>query len=337
MDGTTRRALLAACAATAMLPSRRARAQSAIELKVSHYLPPNHTIHKYLDAWGGDLDRKSGGRLKLRLYPANQLGPVPRQFDLARNGQADMSVGLTGATPGRYPMTELSNLPFVFPGGRSSSAATSRRLTELAPKYLAPEFAGLRILWFGGTPPNTLFTARHEIDGPADARGLKMRFQGEQSARVLRALGAVPLQVPPGDVTDGMSKGVIDGAIFNYEAAESFGLGPVAHFVAEPAFSMATLALVMNTGRYEALPPDLRALIDQTTGPDAAEALGHQWDAADLHGKEYLLGQKVKITTMSPAETAKFKDLLAPLVAEGIDEVARTGKPAQAFVDAYRA
>jgi len=336
MTGTTRRGLLAGSVAIAAL-TRRARAQAPLELKVSHYNPPSHTIHKVLEAWGEELDKRSGGRLKLRIYPAAQLGPMPRQFDLARNGQADMAVGLTGATPGRYPMTELSNLPFAFPGGRSGSAATSRRLTELAPKYLASEFAGLRILWFGVSPPTTLFTARREILGPGDVKGLKMRFQGEQSAKVLRALGAAPLQVPPGELADGMSKGVIDGAIFNYEAGEAYGLASVTRFVAEPAFSNATLALAMNAAKYEALPSDLKALVDDTTGPAAAEKLGVVWDTAELHGRDAMLAAKVSIKMMAPDEVAKFKALVEPITAESVGELVKAGKPAQAFLDAYRA
>ena len=68
-----------------------------IELKVSHYLPPNHTFHRALTAWGEELDKGSNGKLKLRIYPASQLGPVNRQFELAKNGVADIAVVLHGA------------------------------------------------------------------------------------------------------------------------------------------------------------------------------------------------------------------------------------------------
>ena len=47
-----------------------AQAQT-IELKVSHYVPPNHTVHKTLEAWAEELDKRSNGRLKLRIYPAS--------------------------------------------------------------------------------------------------------------------------------------------------------------------------------------------------------------------------------------------------------------------------
>jgi TRAP-type C4-dicarboxylate transport system substrate-binding protein len=329
-----RRLLLAlACAVTFF--SNAAWAET-IELKLSHYLPPNHTIHKVLEAWAAELSTRSGDRLSLKIYPASQLGPVQRQFDLARTGQADLVVGLTGATPGRYPMTELTSLPFIWPKEGSSSSIMSRRLTELAPKYLAKEFEGVHILWLGVTPTISFFTARREIANITDVQGLKLRFQGEQHAKVLRLLGAVPLQVPPGEIADGMSKGVIDGALFNYEAAESFGLSSVARYVSEPGFITATLCLVMNSARYDSLPADLRAIIDETTGPKAAELLGRRWDEAEKHGRDYMLTNKVSIKPLAPTQVDVMKSKLEPLLDASVDALEKSGKPARALLEEYR-
>ena len=322
--------------AAAMLAAMAGGAHAQpLELKVSHYLPPSHTVQKVLEDWGQEIAERSGGRLALRIYPASQLGPVQRQFDLARNGQADMAVGLTGATPGRYPLTELAALPFVAPAAGATSAAMSRRMTELAPSYLAAEYPGLHVLWVGITPLNTFFTARREIDALPDLRGLKMRFQGEQHAKVLRALGAVPLQVPPGEIADGMAKGVIDGAVFSYEAGESFGLAPVTQHVMEPAFLAATLVLAMNQARYDALPADLRAIVDETTGPAAAERLGVRWDAAQRHGREAMLAGKVGINTLAPAEVEKLKAALQPVARDDVDALEKSGKPAARLLADY--
>ncbi len=307
-----------------------------IELKLSHYLPPNHTIHKFVDAWAAQLAERSGGRLVIKIFPASQLGPVQRQFDLARSGQADLAVGLVGATPGRYPLTELANLPFLWPKEGSSSAIMSERLTELAPKYLASEFAGLRILWLGITPTNSLFTARREITKAQDIEGMKIRFQGEQQAKGLRLLGAAPLQVPPGEVADGMNKGVIDGAVFNCEAAESFGLGSIAHYVLQQSMFTATLGLVVNEARYQSLPADLREMLDATTGPQAAGALGQRWDAAEQHGRDYMLANGAVIKPLPPAEAEAVRAKLAPMTEDSVQSVEKSGKPAKAFVEDYK-
>jgi TRAP-type C4-dicarboxylate transport system substrate-binding protein len=332
---TTLRKLFLTLACVGALFGTAARAET-IELKLSHYVPPNHTIHKFLEAWAAALAQKSNGRLSLKIYPAAQLGPVQRQFDLARTGQADLAVGLTGATPGRYPMTELTSLPYIWPKAGSSSAVTSRRATELAPKYLAKEFEGVHILWIGVTPTIGFFTAKRQIARVDDVRGLKLRFQGEQHAKILRLLDATPLQVPPGDIADGMSKGVIDGALFNYEAAQSFGLGSVTHYVTEPGFMTGSLALVMNAARYDALPADLRAIIDETTGPEAAAQLGKNWDEAEQRGRDYMQAAKVTITPLESGQIEAMKAKLAPLLDTSTDELEKAGKPARAFLDDYR-
>src|SRR5260370_36220008 len=114
--------LTVACLVLAALAfgSEAALAQE-FELKVSHFLPPNHTFQKELTRWGDELEKASGGRLKLKLYPAAQLGPPQRQFDIVRSGVADISIGLTCSTPGRYPMTEIVSEAFVAPRSRASS------------------------------------------------------------------------------------------------------------------------------------------------------------------------------------------------------------------------
>jgi len=126
---------------------------AAETLKVSSYLPPKHTLNTTIEAWGAELAEKSGGTLTLELYPASQLGPVNRQFDMAASGAADIAVVLHSATPGRFPMTELAGLPLAAPSAGNGSAVGSPRLTELADEFLASEHPGTKILWMAVTPP----------------------------------------------------------------------------------------------------------------------------------------------------------------------------------------
>ena len=198
-SGITRRVLASSVAGACFVAAGALAQAQTVELKVSHYLPPNHTFQKELVRWGEELSAQSGGRLKLNIFPASQLGPVNRQFDLARNGVVDIAVGLHGATPGRYPTTELVSLPYVHPKAGDNSAVTSKRLSELAPEYLAAEHNGLKILWMAVTNPLKFHTANKQIKTVADFKGLRIRYAGEQFAQIIPALGAVPLPVPPAE------------------------------------------------------------------------------------------------------------------------------------------
>jgi TRAP-type C4-dicarboxylate transport system substrate-binding protein len=305
------------------------------ELKVSHFLPPNHTFQKELTRWGDELEKASGGRLKLKLYPAAQLGPTQRQFDIVRSGVADISIGLTGSTPGRYPMTEIVSEAFVAPGGGASSAQSSRRLTELSPTYLASEYPGMKMLWAMVTSPLKFHTAKVAIHKADDFKGLRIRYAGEQFAEIITAIGAVPLAVPPGETQDGLAKGIIDGATFPYEGAQSFDLGTVVKYSLEPGVSTATFVAVMNPKKFEALPKDLQELIDTSTGPAMAERFGLALDNAEKAGRDYMIAKGVTITALSGEELEKIKSEVAPLLQKRLDTIEKAGKPARKFLADY--
>jgi TRAP-type C4-dicarboxylate transport system substrate-binding protein len=306
-----------------------------IELKLSHFVPPNHTFHKWAVAWGEQLAKESGGRLKVTIYPNGQLvGPPNRQLDAARNAITDMAFVLHGVTPGRYPLTELGNLPFTWPKAGSGSAATSKRLAELGPTYLAKEHEGLRILYMAVANPVVVYS-KVPIRKLDDFKGVKIRYAGVQNKYLLDALGAVPLLVPPPESQDALAKGIVDGAMFPHEAALSYDLGTVAKYALEPGLATATFAFVMNPAKYNALPADLKALIDKTTGPAAAAEFGQQWEAAEKFGREKEIAQGVQILTLSDADIAEMKKRMAPHIESAIAALEKDGKPGRKFYEEY--
>jgi TRAP-type transport system periplasmic protein len=308
-----------------------------VSLKVSHYLPPNHTFQRELAKWGDSLSQQSQGQLTLNIFPASQLGPVNRQFDMVRNGVVDIAVGLHGATPGRFPTTDLVSLPYSTPKAGNNSAITSRRLTELASDYLAAEHAGMKILWMAVTNPLMFHTSKRQISKVDDFKGLRVRYAGEQFAQIIPLLGAAPLAVPPAETADSLAKGIVDAATFPYEACQSFDLGTVLKYSLEPGVSTATFAVAMNPNKFKSLPEDLQQLIDKTTGPAMAERFGTAFDVSEKNGRDYMLAKGVVISKLPDGELARIQELLAPLRDKALAELEKAGKPGKAFLDAYTA
>ena len=111
----SRRQLLGTAAAGAAVIATPAVLRAApVKLKLSHYLPPQHQINTELKRWADDLKQKSNGELDIEVFPAGQMGPPPRQFDLARTGVSDFSFFFTALVPGRFPLTEILGAPFLF-------------------------------------------------------------------------------------------------------------------------------------------------------------------------------------------------------------------------------
>lgn len=330
------------CTALCTAPCVDVRAE-VVTLKVAHYLPPNHTMYKELTRWAGELKEKSGGRLKPVIYPSGQLGPVGQQFDLVHAGVADIAFVLPGAVAGRFALTQVAQLPYVFhraaaDGGTEavSAAEASDILTRLAPE-LAGEYGGTRILYMLATPAVHLFFSKVEVKQPSDLQGMRVRHISTISADMAKAWGAVPVAVAPTEMADAIQKGVIQGLFLSHEAGQSFQLGSSLRSVAELSLQAAPFTLLMNEDAYNRLPPDLQRLIDETTGVEAARRIGAAFDAADAEGRAYMVRSGVQVATLTTAQKTAFREAVQVVTDQGVAERESRGIPAKAFLDHLRA
>src|SRR5262249_40822106 len=85
----------------------------AIELKLAYFVGDQHAMSQWLVRWANNLERDSGGRITVKRFPGSQMGPVQQHYDFVRTGQADVAWFLHGATPGRFPLTELVQVPYL--------------------------------------------------------------------------------------------------------------------------------------------------------------------------------------------------------------------------------
>jgi len=336
----TRRTLAAAVGGAlslALAPVGAARAE-VVELKVSHYLPPSHTIQKELTRWADELAEKSGGRLKLTVFPAGQMGPLPRQFDLARTGVADISFFLHGALPGRFPITEVAQLPYVFDrksdrGTRAMSVSeASAVMTSLADR-LAKEHEGTRVLYVIASPTVGIYLHRPAVRDPKGLAGLRIRHNGPITSSMVSMWGGSPVAMPPSEVADALDKGTLDGMMFNFEAAQAFQLAGSLKSVTVVNATAATFGLVMNEQKYRSLPEDLRKLIDDTTGVAAARRVGKVYDDAEAAGRAYVAAAGVEIVDPSPAEAEAFRAPIAGFAEKAIAAAGAKGPELKAFRD----
>jgi len=308
---------------------------TAETLKISTFVPPKHAFNRMLGAWGEELAEKSDGELTVEIFPAGQLGPPPRQFDLVVSGGADIAVILHGATPGRFPVTELAGLPLTSPAEGDASAISSKRLTELAPEFIADEHAGTRILWMAITPPLKIHVNGFDPSNLDNFEGKRIRYAGAIWQQIVESFGASPVPVPPAETADAMSKGVVDGATFPFEATIPFDLGPVSTHTLTPGIASATFAVVMSDAAYARLSDEHKALVDETTGPDRAAAFGALWDGGEGHGQAYMEEAGVTVVELSSDQIDGLRSSLASIVDGQVASVNDKGLPGTAFLEAF--
>jgi TRAP-type transport system periplasmic protein len=329
-----RRTLMVAAAAlgaSTLSAPHLARAQTT-RLKISHYLPPMHQINTALVAWAAELREKSEGEIVADVFPAGQMGPPPRQFDLARTGVSDASFFFPSLTPGRFPLSDTFLMPFMFNQEGSyapTPAAQASAITTSLSSDIEAEYPGTKILFTICTEVGGFFMREKEIRTPADLNGLRMRPTGPMTGAHLEAWGASLATIPPAELSDAIAKGVVDGAIFNFEGGRAFQLAQSVRTVTLLNHSVGFFVMTMNQGVYDALPEAHRTLVDETTGVEAARRIGALYDAAEAEGREYMIAAGVEVHTLEPTAVERFASVLAPVTERQLDALEEQGMMAR--------
>jgi TRAP-type C4-dicarboxylate transport system substrate-binding protein len=320
--------LFAAIAAAALaLAAPTIHAQQKYEMKLAYFVGDQHAMSQWLIKWSGELEKGSGGRLVVKRFPNAQMGPTPQHYDFARTGQAEVSWFLHGGTPGRFPLTEIINLPFMV--GSSEIGTKVINDAELRAKYLDAEHKGLKILLLFTHQPGGPHTTKKAIRNLDDFKGLRLRFASPTVRDLVAALGATPVGVPPTEIAEQLSKGTIDGAFMDYGGVGiAFKLGGIVKYSTELYAYVTSFGLGMNEDFWNRLPPDLKKLVTDTTSGREAE-VGRAWDELDVPGKKALTDAGGEAIRFPAAEMLRVRKIGADVSEAKIKEYEGKGMPAR--------
>jgi TRAP-type C4-dicarboxylate transport system substrate-binding protein len=316
----------AALAAPAVMRVTRANAQE-VTLKMHHFLPPVSNGHaKFLRPWADKVQTESGGRIKIDIFPSMQLGGTPPQlFDQARDGVADLIWTLPGNTPGRFPGIEAFELPFT---ANKRAIVNSKALTDYAEANLKDEFKDVRPICFWAHDHGLIHSTK-QVKTLDDLKGMKLRFPTRLAGEALRALGVNAIGMPIPQVPEAMAQKVIDGAVIPWEVVPALKMQELVKFHAEipgsPTLYTATFVLAMNRPKYDALPADLKAVIDRNSGQVAAEMAGKVWDEQSVIVSNLVRQRGNTITVIDAAEAAKWRELTKPVIDGWLKTVGERG------------
>jgi TRAP-type C4-dicarboxylate transport system substrate-binding protein len=303
-------------------------AQPKIELKLAYFVGDQHAMSQWLVKWSERLEKESGGRIAVKRFPGSQIGPVQQHYDFVRTGQADVAWFLHGATPGRFPVTEIVQVPYLI--GSAEIGTKVLNDAELRGKYLDAEHRGVKVLLLFTHQPGNVHTTKKPIRTVEDMRGLRIRFGSPTIRDFVAALGAAPVGVQPTEQVEQLQKGTIDGVFIDYGGAGiAFKMGGILKYSTEMYSYVSSFGLAMNEDFWSRLPPDLKTLVTKSvTGVE--QEVGQAWDALDVPGKKALMDGGGEAIRLSPAETAKFRRIGADVAEAKVKEVEGKGLPARA-------
>lgn len=313
-------------------------AAQEVTLRLHHFLAETSSIHYgYLVPWAERVEAQSEGRIDVQIFPSMQLGgAAPSLVDQLVDGVVDLVWTLPGYTTGRFPASEVFELPFMT----GPSARTSPAVCAFYREHLADEYAAMHPITLYVSSRGLFHVQGDPIRTIDDLDGRLVRGPSRLTTEALALLGAEPVGMPVPQVPESLSRGVIDGALLPWEVTAPLRIAELvdAHtdFATERGLYASVFLFAMNRERYASLPDDLRAVIDANSmhdGCDEAAIAGRAVDEADRLGIELAEAAENPIHVVSEAATEAWIAALAPLRRTWVADMNALGYDGQALLD----
>ncbi len=303
-------------------------------LRLAHYLPPMHNMAaNELPGWANRINEQSEGRIEIEIFPAGQLLQVDEIFDGVQAGVADIGWSMPGATPGRFPVISVLELPFIFHNAEDASRIAMEVYED---GYMDAEFEGVQVLYLHTHAPGILNT-RERIATLEQMEGQRIRFPSPAARMMLEHLGAQPVGVPAPQAYESLERGVLDGVAFPYDAMQGLRLGEQVNYHIDFPSYVLTFYLVMNRAAFDRLPEDLQQVMMDNSGMDEAIAVGRSWDDSDTRAREYVAGLGNESFALDEAEQERWIEAVMPGIDAFLEETEAQGVPAREIYERARA
>lgn len=331
----TRRSVMAAALAvtTTVAFGGAAMAQAQTKITVSTWGGPNHGMNTSVwPQWKSWVEEATQGRVTIEVL--HDLGPPAAQMDLVTDGVADATWIFPGHMPGRFLLPQLTEIPTKAADSETLSAAYwgLHHSTFSAAK----EFRGIDVFGLGLHGAGQLFTNK-SMASLADIKGARIRVGGGVMSDVLEAVGGVGASLPPSQIYEAASQGVIDGALQPWEGFKSFRLGEATkHALTNDAgFYRGTFAMLINPDVWDRMSAEDHAAIMAVSGERLSRAFGAMMDQMDASGRDYATEQGVTVTALGAEDQANLDAIFTDLRAKWVTSIAKTSVDGQAAIAAW--
>jgi TRAP-type transport system periplasmic protein len=297
----------------------------------------NDAPHQLAKNFGAAVERDSGGRIKAEVYPASQLGPIPRQIEGMQFGAIQAAV-----IPPEYFVGVDQRFEVMAAPGLINSVAQGERL--------AADPAVLKLMLGLGAEKGLhglgmfcaqqqLLVTRMPIRRLADLHGKKIRiFASDFQSEAIKRLGGTPVAMTLGDVLPALQQGAIDGSLAGITPLVNMHFVDAAKYITE--INQPTIFLMLEVSRrwYDSLPKDLQDIVDRDGAREAVAINPASEEFNDKATKGWVAGGGEFIAFAPEEQAAMLKTLASvgedvskskPLVNEAYKLVAEAARRAQ--------
>ena len=293
-----------------------------IELTYSIFFPPTHKNTLVATEWAKEIEKRSGGKVKITIFSGGTLTPADKCYDGVETGISDLGMSALAYTRGKFPLSEVLDLPL----GANSGLATTTMVNAFYKQFQPKEFDGVHVLYFHAHGPGLLHTKK-PVAKLEDLKGLKIRCTG-LAAKVVNNLGGTAVAMPMGETYDALSRGVVDGSMAPQESLQGWRWGEVVKSTTEclgAAYST-TFFVAMNKNKWNALPKDVQDVFTQVSEEWIART-GKAWDDMDKAGRDFTLARGNQIIPLSAEESARWAKAVQPILDDYLKKMKEKGLP----------
>ena len=319
-------ALVAAVGLATALASLSAAAQTKWDLPTAY--PANNFHTENLQQFANDVEKGSGGKLRIQLHPNASLFKAPEIKRAVQGNQAQAGEILLVNYENEDPVYGLDGIPFL-----ATSYAVSFKLYKASRKALDAKLGkqGMMLLYTVPWPPQGIYTKR-KLNSAADMKGLKWRAYSPATAKIAELVGAQPVTVQAAEVSQALATGVIDS--YMSSGATGFDSKTYEHIKNwyDTQAWLPKNAIIVNRKAFDALDKATQAAVLKA----AADAETRGWKLSQEKNAWYVDQLKQKgMNIVAPSEQlmADLKKVGNYMLAEWQRKAGDDGKK---VIDAYR-
>jgi len=305
-----------------------------VELRFSHWVPPQHPMHKAAEEWAASINKASNGSLTVRIFPAQQLGKAFDHYNMARDGIVDISHTNPGYEPGRFPIVAAVELPFIFNNSKQGSAA----MDEWYRRYAANEMKDVKFCLMFAHDPGSFHFTKKKVQVPTDMSGMKFRPPNATIANWMRNLGATNVQASAPEIRDVLEKGVAEGAGAPWGSVLLFGIDKVTRYHIDAPIYVSQQVWVLSKSKYDQLSPAQKKVMDEHCSSDWALKIATPWADYESAGRPKIKDmQGHEVYALSPDQLAAWKKSAEPIYENWAADVKKAGGDPKAILDDLKA
>src|SRR4030065_31972 len=296
-------------------------AQAQIKLPYANFPPAPTFPCVQMERWKVQVEQRTGGKGTVQPFPGSTLLNPKNMFEGVISGTADIGCLAMSYQPGRFPVSEAIDQPVGF----SSAKAASLALYDIIEKYNPKEFEQVKIITLCTCPPANIMTIK-PVKSLKDLKGVELRVGGTQ-ADIIKNLGGIPIAMPQSDTPEALQKGTVKGHVSSMEVLKDFNYAAYTPNATIANLWVVTFSVVMNKDKWNALPGDVKKVIDD---------MRKEWafwtgNYVDNHVTEALKWSKEKynlqIIELPESEKAEVPKLIKPLIDGYIERATKAGLP----------